>query len=115
MLEPSYPLPRVVLCIHDKVGTSPPHTHHERGCNNRRPPFHSDSLAQFTSGVVRFCHGDRGSHVTGTRRGWGAMKRSHPLMLMFDNTFTGRSARQVSTMSLPQVHLRKPCYDFSFL
>ena len=29
--------------------------------------------------------------------------------------FTGRFARQVSTMILPQVHLRKPCYDFSFL
>ena len=28
---------------------------------------------------------------------------------------TGRSAGQVSTMILPQVHLRKPCYDFSFL
>ncbi|KAK8701008.1 hypothetical protein V6N13_019398 [Hibiscus sabdariffa] len=25
MREPRYPLPRVVLCIHDKVGTSPPH------------------------------------------------------------------------------------------
>lgn len=31
------------------------------------------------------------------------------------NRFTGRSAVQVSTMILPQVHLRKPCYDFSFL
>src|SRR4029450_49294 len=31
------------------------------------------------------------------------------------NTFAGRSAVQVSTMILPQVHLRKPCYDFSFL
>lgn len=29
--------------------------------------------------------------------------------------FSGRSAAQVSTMILPQVHLRKPCYDFSFL
>ncbi|KAH1083009.1 hypothetical protein J1N35_022770 [Gossypium stocksii] len=28
------------------------------------------------------------------------------------NTFTGRSTRQVSTMILLQVHLRKPCYDF---
>ncbi|KAK8700817.1 hypothetical protein V6N13_019207 [Hibiscus sabdariffa] len=62
-----------------------------------------------------FCHGDTGSRVTGTGRGRGAMKRPHPLPLMFDNTFTGRSARQVSTMILPQVHLRKPCYDFSFL
>ena len=33
----------------------------------------------------------------------------------FRNEFSGRSARQVSTMILPQVHLRKPCYDFSFL
>nr|TKS08430.1 hypothetical protein D5086_0000103110 [Populus alba] len=29
--------------------------------------------------------------------------------------FVSRSARQVSTMILPQVHLRKPCYDFCFL
>ncbi|KAK8616760.1 hypothetical protein V6N13_116730 [Hibiscus sabdariffa] len=57
---------------------------------------------------------DTGSRVIGTGRGRGAMKRPHPLPLMFDNTFTGRSARQVSTMILPQVHLRKPCYDFSF-
>ena len=31
------------------------------------------------------------------------------------NTFSGQSAGQVSTMILPQVHLRKPCYDFTFL
>lgn len=31
------------------------------------------------------------------------------------NMFAGQSAGQVSTMILPQVHLRKPCYDFSFL
>ncbi|KAK8684363.1 hypothetical protein V6N13_040393 [Hibiscus sabdariffa] len=30
------------------------------------------------------------------------MMRPHPLPFMFDNTFTGRSARQVSTMILPQ-------------
>ncbi|KAK8700887.1 hypothetical protein V6N13_019277 [Hibiscus sabdariffa] len=35
---------------------------------------------------------DTGSRVTGTGRGRGAMKRPHPLPLMFDNTFTGRSA-----------------------
>ncbi|KAK8616810.1 hypothetical protein V6N13_116780 [Hibiscus sabdariffa] len=67
------------------------------------------------TGGCSFCHGDTGSRVTGTGRGRGAMKRPHPLPLMFDNKFTGRSARQVSTMILPQVHLRKPCYDFSFL
>ncbi|KAK8590399.1 hypothetical protein V6N13_057292 [Hibiscus sabdariffa] len=51
MREPRYPLPRVVLCIHDKVGTSAPHTHRERWCDKRRPPFHSDSLAKFTLGM----------------------------------------------------------------
>ncbi|KAF2282393.1 hypothetical protein GH714_043972 [Hevea brasiliensis] len=29
----------------------------------------------------------------------------------FVDAFAGRSAEQVSTMILPQVHLRKPCYD----
>ncbi|KAK8475877.1 hypothetical protein V6N13_000157 [Hibiscus sabdariffa] len=42
------------------------------------------------------------------------MMRPHPLLRILDNMFTGRSARQVSTMILPQVHLRKPCYDFSY-
>ncbi|KAK8670469.1 hypothetical protein V6N13_037087 [Hibiscus sabdariffa] len=72
-------------------------------------------LGVIHAGGCSFCHGDTGSRVTGTGRGRGAMKRPHPLSLMFDNTFTGHSARQVSTMILPQVHLRKPCYDFSFL
>ena len=38
----------------------------------------------------------------------------HALVHML-NKFTGRAVGQVSTMILPQVHLRKPCYDFSFL
>ncbi|KAK8606259.1 hypothetical protein V6N13_030545 [Hibiscus sabdariffa] len=42
---------------------------------------------------------DTGSRVTGTGRGRGVMKRPHPLPLMFDNTFTGRSARQVQWTS----------------
>ncbi|KAK8666882.1 hypothetical protein V6N13_007034 [Hibiscus sabdariffa] len=99
MREPRYPLPRVVLCIHDKVGTSPPHAHRERGCNNRRPPFHSGDTGVIHAGGCSFCHGDTGSRVTGTGRGRGAMKRPHPLPLMFDNTFTGRSARQVQWTS----------------
>ncbi|KAK8640902.1 hypothetical protein V6N13_008654 [Hibiscus sabdariffa] len=50
-------------------------------------------LGVIHAGGCSFCHGDTGSRVTGTRRGRGAMKRPHPLPLMFDNTFTGRSAR----------------------
>ncbi|KAK8530478.1 hypothetical protein V6N13_135718 [Hibiscus sabdariffa] len=115
MREPRYPLPRVVLCIHDKVSTSPPHTHRERGVRRQTTTFSFRFLGVIHAGGCLFCHGDTGSHVTGSGRGRGAMMRPHPLPLMFDNTFTGRSARQVSTMILPQVHLRKPCYDFSFL
>ena len=45
----------------------------------------------------------------------GAGQKSPPPPRALVNGFAGRSARQVSTMILPQVHLRKPCYDFSFL
>ncbi|KAK8635105.1 hypothetical protein V6N13_022982 [Hibiscus sabdariffa] len=85
------------------------------GVQQQTTTFSFRILGIIHAGGCSFCHGDTGSHVTGTGRGRGAMKRPHPLPLMFDNTFTGRSARQVSTMILPQVHLRKPCYDFSFL
>lgn len=52
-------------------------------------------------------------HAGGASRGPG----SHPTPMTpcCDYVFTGRSAVQASTMILPQVHLRKPCYDFSFL
>ncbi|KAK8531229.1 hypothetical protein V6N13_096719 [Hibiscus sabdariffa] len=60
MREPRYPLPRVVLCIHDKVGTSPSHTHRERGCDNRRPPFSFRFLGVIHAGGCLFCHGDTG-------------------------------------------------------
>ncbi|KAK8635108.1 hypothetical protein V6N13_022985 [Hibiscus sabdariffa] len=85
------------------------------GVQQQTATFSFRFLSVIHAGDCSFCHGDTGSRVTGTGRGQGAMKRPHPLPLMFDNTFTGRSARQVSTMILPQVHLRKPCYDFSFL
>ncbi|KAK8621604.1 hypothetical protein V6N13_081037 [Hibiscus sabdariffa] len=85
------------------------------GVQQQTATFSFRFLGIIHAGGCSFCRGDTGSRVTRTVRGRGAMKRPHPLPLMFDNTFTGRSARQVSTMILPQVHLRKPCYDFSFL
>ncbi|KAK8544189.1 hypothetical protein V6N13_056630 [Hibiscus sabdariffa] len=36
------------------------------------------------------------------------MMRPHPLLRILDNMFTGRSARQVSTMNLPQA-----CFEHS--
>lgn len=59
-------------------------------------------------GFVRFAPRGEGRGTMG-----GDAASPHPLF--FDNTFAGRSAGQASTMILPQVHLRKPCYDFSFL
>ncbi|GLT54974.1 hypothetical protein SLA2020_281320 [Shorea laevis] len=54
----------------------------------------------------------RDARVSPYRSGQGA--RSPPTPSCF-NRFTGHSAGQASTMILPQVHQRKPCYDFSFL
>ena len=49
------------------------------------------------------------------RGGRGTDMQCPPPTPVDNYVFAGRSARQVSTMILPQVHLRKPCYDFSFL
>lgn len=53
------------------------------------------------------------SRPHGTARDRGLAAPSPPRCVV--NESAGRSAGQVSTMILPQVHLRKPCYDFSFL
>ncbi|KAK8640598.1 hypothetical protein V6N13_008350 [Hibiscus sabdariffa] len=69
------------------------------GVQQQTATFSFRFLGIIHAGGCSFCHGDTGSRVTGTGRGRGAMKRPHPLPLMFDNTFTGRSARQVQWTS----------------
>ncbi|KAK8667382.1 hypothetical protein V6N13_007532 [Hibiscus sabdariffa] len=69
------------------------------GVQKQTATFSFRFLGVIHTGGCSFCHGDTGSRVTGTGRGRGAMKRPHPLPLMFDNTFTGRSARQVQWTS----------------
>ncbi|KAK8666917.1 hypothetical protein V6N13_007069 [Hibiscus sabdariffa] len=69
------------------------------GVQQQTATFSFRFLGVIHAGGCSFCHGDTGSHVTGTGRGRGAMKRPHPLPLMFDNTFTGRSTRQVQWTS----------------
>ncbi|KAK8667418.1 hypothetical protein V6N13_007568 [Hibiscus sabdariffa] len=69
------------------------------GVQQQTATFSFRFLGVIHAGGCSFCHGDTGSRVTGTGRGWGAMKRPHPLPLMCDNTFTGRSARQVQWTS----------------
>ena len=63
---------------------------------------------------VRLVPGASGGATRTRRGGSGACSRPLP-PLECCNVFAGPSAGQVSTMILPQVHLRKPCYDFSFL
>lgn len=46
-------------------------------------------------------------------RGSGDLTRPKPSDIR--DTFTVYFCLRVTTMILPQVHLRKPCYDFSFL
>ncbi|KAK8634437.1 hypothetical protein V6N13_022318 [Hibiscus sabdariffa] len=69
------------------------------GVQQQTATFSFRFLGVIHAGGCSFCHGDTGSRVTGTGRGRGAMKRPHPLPLMFDNTFMGRSARQVQWTS----------------
>jgi hypothetical protein len=47
--------------------------------------------------------------------GNGRRENPEPAAHAYENVFAGGLLLQVSTMILPQVHLRKPCYDFSFL
>ena len=48
-------------------------------------------------------------------RGGAGRRPAPPARLSGDVLVRGSSFGRVSTMILPQVHLRKPCYDFSFL
>ncbi|KAK9266810.1 hypothetical protein L1049_010745 [Liquidambar formosana] len=57
----------------------------------------------------------RGTPALAASRRGGERRLAPPRPPMFKYVFAGRSALRASTMILPQVHLRKPCYDFSFL
>lgn len=88
--------------------TPTPGAHRVRGL--RRGSLGFDFLGAFRAGV-RFA-GER-REVPARSGGRGGDERPPPPVGC--HRFAGRSAVQVSTMILPQVHLRKPCYDFSFL
>ena len=129
MREPRYPLPRVVLNFRKKGVTRRSARTPRTG---RQLPTCSFFVIWFLgaihAGGSLFGHGrrDRASHPP-RRRNEATVAHARALRggsghegvlappRCLDNAFAGRSARQVSTMILPQVHLRKPCYDFSFL
>lgn len=118
MREPRYPLPRVVLTYKTEYDAHPDRTPSlGRGVNAnslgvpwrglRRGSFvRPRRLQPCIDGRCVGCNPPdrRGVRGTGPR---GPRCVFHG--------FAGRSAGQVSKMILPQVHLRKPCYDFSFL
>ncbi|KAK7288618.1 hypothetical protein RIF29_02084 [Crotalaria pallida] len=59
--------------------------------------------------------GDRQHKVRRLPTRGGPRSRTPLAIPHTSNKFAGRTACEASTMILPQVHLRKPCYDFSFL
>ncbi|KAK7288681.1 hypothetical protein RIF29_02151 [Crotalaria pallida] len=59
--------------------------------------------------------GDRPHKVRRLPTRGGPRSRTPLAIPQTSNKFAGRTACEASTMILPQVHLRKPCYDFSFL
>ena len=96
MREPRDPLLKVVTIFNR--GGPESHSNRRQSCLKRerghynRPP--------------------KGSQVCGVWKGGAGTRPQHGVA-----TGAGRSPlpREVSIMILPQVHLRKPCYDFYFL
>ena len=95
------------------------HAHRVRGGRRRSlvsVPWH---IPRRGSVYGRGCHGHfewfvarraaRGSRPFGDER----LRSPSPRVVITSSRVV--LLRQVSTMILPQVHLRKPCYDFSFL
>lgn len=117
MREPRYPLPRVVLTYKEYNAT--PQTRTVSGV-----PGHADSLkflGAFCAGVRLYgLEGNTNVHRPATpgdgtpqaKEVWGS--RAPRPRVCFTSSRVVLLCR-VSTMILPQVHLRKPCYDFSFL
>ncbi|KAK8590483.1 hypothetical protein V6N13_057376 [Hibiscus sabdariffa] len=69
------------------------------GVRQQTTTFSFPFLGVIHAGDCLFCHSDTGSHVTEIGRRRGAMMRPHPLPRILDNTFTGRSPRQVQWTS----------------
>ncbi len=117
MQEPRYPLPRVVQ-LQEKIADA----------NTARGRAGTRSLCSiFPWRVLRrgSLFDERDEHVArrfrahplargknGRRGSWATTPASFP---QSRDEFAGFLLGRFSTMILPQVHLRKPCYDFSFL
>lgn len=107
MQEPRYPLPRVILC---NVSRRRPQEHRVRVRERIINSFMF--LGAQCAGVCVLAEGSR------ARRGPPCPDEAEALDLKpTPRVYTNSQVEliEASTMILPQVHLRKPCYDFSFL
>jgi hypothetical protein len=116
MREPRYPLPRVVKT---RSRAGPPHApslHKQLGA--RRYPK-ALFLGAHRAGYLFGAAPSNATHCWGATVGGPEEAegggRCHPPPLPARPLTSSRLSERVSTMILPQVHLRKPCYDFSFL
>ncbi|KAF7800675.1 protein TAR1-like [Senna tora] len=107
MREPRYPLPRVIF-ISFRHGPGQEPSPVRRG-HTRKFHFLGATSAGFLLGLPEA--------IVSTRAPSGDSGRRTPLVYHLGSVST--NSRVVpfvaTTMILPQVHLRKPCYDFSFL
>jgi hypothetical protein len=105
MREPRYPLPRVIFF--------------SVGLGNRRRPRAARRRLSFTVflGVIprRIPASNRRARKGEREEAGGAEEAASASAAAFCHVFDGRVSGKATTMILPQVHLRKPCYDFSFL
>ena len=124
--EPRYPLLEVVCCLRvcrtERIQTGPAHMLSPRHSPRVHMRTHASARASTapcqrthlcrclsnsaSQGCVRFNSAKRRSAAR-TR----PARASHALKTALVDTV----AVDLSVMILPQVHLRKPCYDFSFL
>lgn len=106
MREPRYPLPRVVQISNKQY-------HLARA---RASYFHLIFLGDDRAEFVILSEPKNADKGTSRSEIEGSSPRDpYPSSNVVVHKFTSLSAMQVSTMILPQVHLRKPCYDFYFL
>ncbi|KAF3320313.1 hypothetical protein FCM35_KLT22053 [Carex littledalei] len=106
MREPRYPLPRVILFFRRPRQPAPP-----------RSGSPAPQLVLVFLGVIprRIPASDRRARRARGKRPAGAEEAASASRAAICHACNGRVFREATAMILPQVHLRKPCYDFSFL
>ena len=102
-----------------EISVAESHIFFSVGLGNRRRPRAARRRLGFTVflGVIprRVPASDRRARKGEREEAGGAEEAASASAAAFCHVFDGRVSGKATTMILPQVHLRKPCYDFSFL